>query len=55
VGWNEDRVLEHLRFAADLRVEIQPSYDTSVLSPNETADPVASWVTAHLSAPNERT
>jgi hypothetical protein len=53
--WNEDRVLEHQGFAADLRAQIQPSYDTSVLSVNETADAVASWVTAHLNAQNETT
>jgi hypothetical protein len=52
-AWNEDRVFEHQRFAADLRARIQPSYDTSLLSVNETADAVASWVTAHLNAPNE--
>jgi chloramphenicol 3-O-phosphotransferase len=52
-AWNEDRVLEHKRFAADLRAQIRPSFDTSVLSVNETADAVASWVTAHLNAQNE--
>ncbi len=51
-AWNEDRVLEHQRFAADLRAQVRPSYDTSVLSVNETADAVASWVTAHLNAQN---
>jgi hypothetical protein len=53
--WNEDRVLEHQRFAADLRARIQPSYDTSVLSIHETADAVASWVTAHVNAQNDTT
>jgi RNase adaptor protein for sRNA GlmZ degradation len=52
-AWDEDRILEHQRFAADLRARIRPSYDTSLLSVEETADAVASWVKAHLNAPNE--
>jgi hypothetical protein len=52
-AWNEDRVLEHQRFAADLRARIRPSYDTSVLTVDKTADAVASWVTAHLTAQKE--
>jgi hypothetical protein len=40
----ESAVLEQERFAAWLRAHIQPSYDTSVLTPDETADRVAAWV-----------
>jgi hypothetical protein len=41
---NESVILDHQRFAAWLRAHIQPSYDTSVLTPDETAERVAAWV-----------
>jgi hypothetical protein len=53
-GWDEGRILEHQRFAARLRAHVTPSYDTSVLSVDEVADAVASWVTAHLNPQSDR-
>jgi len=40
-------IAEHQRFAAWLRTHIQPSYDTSLLSPAETAGHIAAWVSQH--------
>jgi gluconate kinase len=40
----ETEVAEHQRFAAWLRTHIQPCYDTSLLSPAETAGHIATWV-----------
>jgi broad-specificity NMP kinase len=37
-------IAEHQRFAAWLRAHIQPCYDTSLLSPAETAEQIATWV-----------
>jgi hypothetical protein len=44
-GASEETVIaEHQRFAAWLRARIRPCYDTSVLSPAETAGQIAAWV-----------
>lgn len=43
-GSIETAVLEHQRFAAWLRGHIEPSFDTSKLSPDEAAEHVAAWV-----------
>jgi RNase adaptor protein for sRNA GlmZ degradation len=40
----ESAIVEHQRFAAWLRTHIQPTYDTSVLTPEETAERIATWV-----------
>jgi hypothetical protein len=40
----ETAITEHQRFAAWLRAHIQPSWDTSVRTPGETAERVAAWV-----------
>jgi predicted kinase len=40
----EERIVEHQRFAAWLRAQIRPTFDTSVLSADEVADRVARWV-----------
>jgi RNase adaptor protein for sRNA GlmZ degradation len=37
-------ITEHQRFAAWLRANIQPSFDTSLLPPSEVAEHVAVWV-----------
>jgi hypothetical protein len=37
-------ILEHQRFAAWLRTHIQPCWDTSVLTPAEAAEHIATWV-----------
>lgn len=44
----ETAVAEHQRFAAWLRTHVQPCYDTSVLSPAETAEQIAAWVRQNL-------
>jgi hypothetical protein len=49
-GSTEAAVLEHQRFAAWLRTHIEPCFDTSVLSPDETAEHIASWIRQHLDA-----
>lgn len=41
-------IAEHRRFAAWLRAHIQPSFDTSVLTPGETAEHIAAWVRREL-------
>jgi gluconate kinase len=43
-GWHEATIVEHQRFAAKLRAQIQPTFDTSVLRIQEVADCVAGWV-----------
>jgi hypothetical protein len=43
-GWSEATIVEHQRFAAWLRTQIQPTFDTSVLSVEEVADRIAGWV-----------
>jgi hypothetical protein len=43
-GWTEERVTEHQRFAAWLREQIQPTFDTGVLSAEEVADRIAAWI-----------
>ena len=40
----ETAIAEHQRFAAWLRTHIQPCYDTSTLTPDETAGQIAAWV-----------
>jgi hypothetical protein len=40
----ETAIAEHQRFAAWLRAHIQPCYDTSALTPDETAAQIAAWV-----------
>ncbi len=44
----ETAVAEHQGFAAWLRTHIQPCYDTSLLSPAETAEHIATWVRQNL-------
>jgi hypothetical protein len=44
----ETVVAEHQRFAAWLRTHVRPCYDTSVLSPAETAGQIAAWVRQNL-------
>ncbi len=47
-GASQEAVItEHQRFAAWLRTHIQPCYDTSLLSPAETAGQIAAWVSQH--------
>jgi RNase adaptor protein for sRNA GlmZ degradation len=54
--WTEERIIEHQRFAAWLRTRIQPTFDTSVLSVEEVADRVATWIRPLLAAtPPSRT
>jgi len=40
----EDAIARHQRFAAWLRANIQPCYDTSQLTPAETAERIATWI-----------
>ncbi len=44
----EIAIAEHQRFAAWLRTHIQPCYDTSALTPDETAAQIAAWVRRRL-------
>jgi RimJ/RimL family protein N-acetyltransferase len=41
---SEEFIAEHQRFAAALRSTIRPSFDTSVLSPDEIADQITCWI-----------
>jgi len=41
-------IAEHQRFAGWLRTHIQPCFDTSMLTPAETAAQIATWVRHHL-------
>jgi len=43
-GSVETTIVDHQRFAAWLRAHIQPSWDTSALTPGEAAERVAAWV-----------
>lgn len=43
-GWTEQRIVQQQRFAATLREQIRPTFDTSKLSADEVADRVAGWV-----------
>jgi hypothetical protein len=44
----EEVIVEHQRFAAWLRAHIQPSWDTSVTSVDETAGRIAAWIRPQL-------
>jgi chloramphenicol 3-O-phosphotransferase len=44
----ETAIAEHQRFAAWLRTHIQPCYDTSALTPDETAAQIAAWIRRRL-------
>ncbi|HSZ39841.1 MAG TPA: AAA family ATPase [Trebonia sp.] len=44
----ETVIAEHQRFAAWLRTHIQPCYDTSALTPDETAAQIAAWIRRRL-------
>jgi hypothetical protein len=46
----DEVVATHQRFAAWLRGHIDPTWDTSKLTPDETAQRIAAWVRAHLAA-----
>jgi hypothetical protein len=45
---SEAVIAEHQRFAAWLRANIRPCYDTSQLSPAETAGRIATWISQGL-------
>jgi hypothetical protein len=45
---SETAIAEHQRFAAWLRANIQPCYDTSLPTPGQTADRIAAWIRHHL-------
>lgn len=45
---SETVIAEHQRFAAWLRTHIQPCYDTSALTPDETAAQIAAWIRRRL-------
>jgi hypothetical protein len=50
-GASEESVIaEHQRFAAWLRVHIQPCYDTSLLAPAAVARHIANWISQNLAA-----
>lgn len=42
-GWSGPRIAEQQRFAATLRQQVRPTFDTSVLSVEEVAERVAAW------------
>jgi RNase adaptor protein for sRNA GlmZ degradation len=44
----ETAIAEHQRFTTWLRMNIQPCYDTSLLTPGQTADRIATWIRHHL-------
>jgi RNase adaptor protein for sRNA GlmZ degradation len=44
----EDAIARHQRFAAWLRAHIQPCYDTSQLTPAETAECIATWISQSM-------
>jgi hypothetical protein len=44
----EEAIASHQRFAAWLRAHVDPSWDTSTLTPDELADRVAAWIRARL-------
>jgi hypothetical protein len=41
-------ITENQRFAAWLRADVTPSFDTSTASPAEVADRIAAWIAALL-------
>jgi gluconate kinase len=43
-GWTEQRIADQQRFAATLRQQVRPTFDTSVLDADAVADRVAAWV-----------
>jgi hypothetical protein len=49
-GAGKTTIAEHQRFAGWLRTNIQPCYDTSALTPDETAAQIAAWVRHRLAA-----
>lgn len=44
----EEVILTHQRFAAWLREHIDPTWDTSTLTPEEAAERIATWIRPHL-------
>lgn len=44
----EEVIADHQRFAAWLREHIDPTWDTSTLTPDETAERIATWVRPQL-------
>jgi hypothetical protein len=46
----EEVIATHQRFAAWLREHIDPTWDTSTLTPDQTAELIATWVRTHLAA-----
>ena len=44
----EDAIARHQRFAAWLRTNIQPCYDTSQVTPAETAEHIATWISRSM-------
>ena len=44
----EEVIREHQRFAAWLRHHIEPTWDTSTLTPDETAERIAAWIRPRL-------
>jgi hypothetical protein len=48
-GWTEQRIADQRRFAATLRQQVWPAFDTSVLSIDAAADRIAGWVQQLLS------
>ena len=44
----QDAIDRHQRFAAWLRAHIQPCYDTSQLTPAETAERIATWISQSM-------
>ncbi len=46
----EEVIANHQRFAAWLREHVDPSWDTSTLTPGEAAGHIAAWVRSRLSA-----
>ena len=47
----ETAIADHQRYAAWLRANIDPCFDTGLLTPSQTADQVATWVRQQLQAP----
>ncbi len=50
-GTIETVVPEHQRFAAWIRTQVQPCFDTSKLTPGEAAEHIAAWVRARTADP----
>jgi gluconate kinase len=51
-GWTQERIIQQQRFAARLREQVRPSFDTSVLSAEEVAARVAGWIKPLLATTN---